>query len=164
MMRRLASLIAEKRGLSFSIVMNWIRSRFSFSLMRSAIACIQGSGCKYSHKKQHDYVVPATSSVCTCTCYLECMHAYLLPRVHVLVPATSSACTRTCYLECMYLYLLPRVHARVPATLSACTRTCYLECMYSYLLPRVHTIALLIREKENRFITMLKDNPFYSLQ
>ena len=54
MMRRLASLIAEKKGLSFSIIMNWIRSRFSFSLIRSTIACIRGSRYKYSHKKQHD--------------------------------------------------------------------------------------------------------------
>ena len=54
MMRRLASLIAEKKGLSFSIVMNWIRSQFSFSLIRSAIACTRGSRYKYSHKNQHD--------------------------------------------------------------------------------------------------------------
>ena len=61
-MRKLAPLIAEKKGLSFSIVMNWIRSQLSFSPIRSAIACIRGSRYKYSHKKQHDPEVAVVES------------------------------------------------------------------------------------------------------
>ena len=41
--KRLAALLATKRGQSYSLVMRWLRCRLSFSLLRSAIAAIRGS-------------------------------------------------------------------------------------------------------------------------
>ena len=39
----LASSIAEKRKLAGSITTNWLRSKISFALLRSAILCVRGS-------------------------------------------------------------------------------------------------------------------------
>ena len=41
--RRLASLLAEKQGRPYSSTLYWLRCRLNFSLLRSAIMCIQGS-------------------------------------------------------------------------------------------------------------------------
>ena len=41
--KRLAALLAEKRGQRYSLVMTWLRCRLSFSLLRSAITAIRGS-------------------------------------------------------------------------------------------------------------------------
>jgi hypothetical protein len=41
--KRIASLIAEKHGKPYSKTINWLRCRLSFSLLRSAIMCLQGS-------------------------------------------------------------------------------------------------------------------------
>ena len=41
--KRLASLLAEKWGHSYSPTMNWLRCRLSFSLLRSAIQAIRGT-------------------------------------------------------------------------------------------------------------------------
>ena len=41
--RRLAGLVSEKRGSSYSATMNWIRCCLSFSLLRSSLLCIRGS-------------------------------------------------------------------------------------------------------------------------
>lgn len=46
--KRLASQIASKRKEKYSLCLNWIRCRISFSLLRSAIMCIRGSRIKYS--------------------------------------------------------------------------------------------------------------------
>ena len=40
---RVVELLAEKRGLPKSMVSNWIRTRISFSLVRSMNLCIRGS-------------------------------------------------------------------------------------------------------------------------
>ena len=41
--KRIASLIAEKHGKTYSKTINWLRCRLSFSLLRSAIMCLRGS-------------------------------------------------------------------------------------------------------------------------
>ena len=47
-MGRLASLLAEKRGNSYSSTLHWLRCRLNFSLLRSAIMCIRGSRSTFS--------------------------------------------------------------------------------------------------------------------
>ena len=46
--KRLASLLAEKRGNSYSSTLHWLRCRLNFSLLRSAIMCIRGSRSTFS--------------------------------------------------------------------------------------------------------------------
>lgn len=46
-LKRLASLLAEKRGLPYSVVVGWLRCRLSFALLRSSILCLRGSRLKY---------------------------------------------------------------------------------------------------------------------
>ena len=41
--KRLASMIAEKSGSPYSTTLAWLRTRLSFSLLRSAIQCIRGT-------------------------------------------------------------------------------------------------------------------------
>ena len=41
--KRLATLLAYKRGQSYSMVIKWLRCRLSFSLLRSSIAAIRGT-------------------------------------------------------------------------------------------------------------------------
>ena len=52
--KRLACLLSLKRGVAYSSVMVWLCCRLSFSLLRSAIACLRGarshSGCPASHR------------------------------------------------------------------------------------------------------------------
>ena len=50
---RLAELIANKKGESYSSVISWIRAKVSFAIARSAILCLRGSG---SRKRQLDFV------------------------------------------------------------------------------------------------------------
>ena len=52
--KRLAYLLSLKRGAPYSSVMAWLRCHLSFSLLRSAIACLRGarshSGCPASYR------------------------------------------------------------------------------------------------------------------
>ena len=41
--KRLASLLAEKKDVSYGMMMSWLRCRISFSLLRSAIDCLRGA-------------------------------------------------------------------------------------------------------------------------
>ena len=41
--RRLAELLAIKKGEDYAKTMNWIRVKISFSLIRSALVCLRGS-------------------------------------------------------------------------------------------------------------------------
>ena len=41
--KRMASLLAEKRGQPYSRTLGWLRCRLNFSLIRSAIQCIRGA-------------------------------------------------------------------------------------------------------------------------
>ena len=45
--KRLASLLASKREFRYSQMMNWLRCRLSYSLLRSAIQCIRGARSSY---------------------------------------------------------------------------------------------------------------------
>jgi hypothetical protein len=47
--KRLASLIADKQGTSYSVVLNVIRCCFSFSLVDSAIMCIRGGRTSFKN-------------------------------------------------------------------------------------------------------------------
>ena len=47
--KRLASLLAAKWGDEYCVVMGWIRCCLSFSLLRSAIACIRGARSSSGH-------------------------------------------------------------------------------------------------------------------
>ena len=38
--KRLASLLADKRDVSYDVVMSWLHCRVGFSLLRSAIDCL----------------------------------------------------------------------------------------------------------------------------
>ena len=42
-MKRLAHLVSNKRTEPYSIVMGWLRCKATFSLLRSALACLRGS-------------------------------------------------------------------------------------------------------------------------
>ena len=50
---RLAELIADKKGESYSSAISWIRARVSFAIVRSAKQCFRGSR---SRKRQLDFV------------------------------------------------------------------------------------------------------------
>ena len=41
--KRLAEKISEKRNVTFSIAMNWLRTRLNFHLIRSCLLCLRGS-------------------------------------------------------------------------------------------------------------------------
>ena len=47
--KRLASLLAQKWGDEYSIVMGWLRCSLLFSLLRSAIQCIRGTRFTIGH-------------------------------------------------------------------------------------------------------------------
>ena len=57
--KRLAPLLAEKQGRSYSSTLHWLRCRLNFSLMRSAIMCIRGSRSTISP----DSTPPTTESI-----------------------------------------------------------------------------------------------------
>ncbi len=52
--KRLASMIAEKRGTAYAVTLNWIRCRLSFALLRASIMAIRGARSSRHH--------PATES------------------------------------------------------------------------------------------------------
>jgi len=43
---RLAELVAAKKGESYATTMSWIRTRVSFTLLRSALLCLRGLPAK----------------------------------------------------------------------------------------------------------------------
>ena len=43
---RLAELIANKKGESYSSAISWIRAKVSFAIVRSATLCLRGSRCR----------------------------------------------------------------------------------------------------------------------
>ena len=47
--KRLASMVAEKQNFSYSRVLNWMRCRISFSLLRSSIMCLRGARSSQNH-------------------------------------------------------------------------------------------------------------------
>ena len=47
--KRLASMVAEKRDVSYAMTLNWIRCRLSFALLRSSIMSIRGARSSKRH-------------------------------------------------------------------------------------------------------------------
>ena len=47
--RRLASLLASRWGNNYNVVMGWLHCSLSFSLLRSAIACVRGAHSSNGH-------------------------------------------------------------------------------------------------------------------
>ena len=47
--KRLASLLAMKRELPYSVIMGWLRCQLSFSLLRSAVICLRGCRSAYNN-------------------------------------------------------------------------------------------------------------------
>ena len=41
--KRIASLLADKSGEAYSIVIAWIRCKLSFALLRASVVCLRGS-------------------------------------------------------------------------------------------------------------------------
>ena len=41
--QRLAGLLSEKWNTPYSVVMNWLRCRFTFALLRASIMCLRGT-------------------------------------------------------------------------------------------------------------------------
>ena len=52
MYKRLAQMIPEKRSIDCSIATNFVRTKISFSLLRSTLMCVRGSR---SFKRDFDY-------------------------------------------------------------------------------------------------------------
>ena len=48
-LKRLAGLVADQSSIAYSEAMAWLRCRFSYALLRSAVMCIRGS--RSSHRK-----------------------------------------------------------------------------------------------------------------
>ena len=42
-MKRLASLLAHKWNIKYSVAINWLRCRFTFALLRAAVMCLRGT-------------------------------------------------------------------------------------------------------------------------
>ena len=56
--KRLASLLATKRDQPYNIIISFLRSRLSFSLLRSAIMCLRGSRSTAGHpRKEIDFTL-----------------------------------------------------------------------------------------------------------
>ena len=55
--KRLASLISEKSGQSYSMTLYWLRCRLSFSLLSSAVTCLRGSRSSYHRFKFTDSAI-----------------------------------------------------------------------------------------------------------
>ena len=47
--KRLASMVAEKRDVSYAMTLNWIRCRLSFALLRASIMSIRGARSSRHH-------------------------------------------------------------------------------------------------------------------
>ena len=45
--KRIATLLSEKNGQSYSMTLHWLRCKLSFSLLRAAITCLRGSRSSY---------------------------------------------------------------------------------------------------------------------
>ena len=54
--KRLSELLAEKRNTNLSLVTSWVRTRFSMSLLRTAILCLRSSRSR-NHKTSYVTIV-----------------------------------------------------------------------------------------------------------
>lgn len=61
--KRLAEMVAEKRNIANSVATNVIRTRISFSLVRSTLRCIRGSRSKSNNKNLEDFDLANNASI-----------------------------------------------------------------------------------------------------
>ena len=47
--KRLSSMVAEKRNVSYAVTLNWIRCRLSFALLRASIMSVRGARSSRHH-------------------------------------------------------------------------------------------------------------------
>lgn len=80
--KRLATSLAEKWSQPYSITMNWLRCRISFSLLRSSIRCLRGArstiGKPVGPICHAVDLVRATHSLPFCCCYEFFIQHYFL--------------------------------------------------------------------------------------
>ena len=60
--KRIATLIFEKRGHPYSHVLRWLRCHLCFSLLCSAVMCLQGSRSTYH---RHNLIDPSINLACS---------------------------------------------------------------------------------------------------
>ena len=74
--KRLASLLADKWGTSYSQPMGWLRCRLSFSLLRSSMQCIRGVRSNQDIPPYIELTV-SESMIPLAYCYMYvCMYKY----------------------------------------------------------------------------------------
>ena len=56
--KRLAGMIAEKKGQDYSQTLRWLRCRLNFALLRSSIMCLRGARSKNNAPSTHDAASP----------------------------------------------------------------------------------------------------------
>lgn len=57
-LKRLASMLAERRDISYAEAVHWLRCRLAFSLLRSAVLCLRGSRMR-DHRQDLSNIEPA---------------------------------------------------------------------------------------------------------
>ena len=65
--KRLAGMVAEKRNIPNSVAANVIRTRISFSLVRSTLRCIRGSRSR-SNNNLEDFDIANNASIGRMNC------------------------------------------------------------------------------------------------
>ena len=77
---RLAELIADKKGDSYSSAISWIRAKVSFAIVRSAILCLTGSRSRRRQLDFADLDLPYRSlnfrACLNYYCYYYCCYYY----------------------------------------------------------------------------------------
>ena len=63
-LKRLASKVADKNDMEYSLAVGWLRCRLSFALLRSAIVCIRGSRGRHRHDPTSNLPPVATAEGC----------------------------------------------------------------------------------------------------
>ena len=66
--KRLAGRITDKRGQEFAVIMNWVRIKLRFSLLRSTLVCLRGSRC---HKATYERVADIDIALAAAQCGLN---------------------------------------------------------------------------------------------
>ena len=56
--KRLAGMIAEKKGQDYSQTLRWLRCRLNFALLRSSIMCLRGTRSKNNAPSTHAAASP----------------------------------------------------------------------------------------------------------
>ena len=59
--KRLAGMISNKTGDDYSTAMGWLRTRLSFALLRSALACLRGTRARPTDMKDDTSIAIASA-------------------------------------------------------------------------------------------------------